>query len=157
MNTYVTGPSNPTQAVIVIYDIFGMYPQTIRGADILASSISEKSGHPTKVFMPDWFDEPADITQYPPDTDEKMKYIMGFFNGPASPSVIVPKVPGLVDAMEAENSGIKSWGIVGHCWGGKVCFFLIGFFSPWLILFPFPWLEFLLYHWLLSFAIRTLH
>jgi hypothetical protein len=128
MDTYTTGPSNPTQAILLIYDIFGNYPQTIRGADILASSVTEKTGHPTKVFMPDWFDEPADINMYPPDTDEKMKYIIGFFEGPASPAVVVPKIPGLLDAMEKENSGIASWGIMGHCWGGKVYLPLFIFF-----------------------------
>jgi dienelactone hydrolase len=125
MNTYTTGASNPTQAILLIYDIFGMYPQTIRGADILASSITEKTGQPTKVFMPDWFEEPADISMYPPDTDEKMKYILGFFDGPASPGVIVPKISGLMDAMEAGDAGIKAWGIMGHCWGGKVIFTLL--------------------------------
>jgi dienelactone hydrolase len=122
LHTYVTGAANPTQAILLIYDIFGMYPQTIRGADILAASIAEKSGQPTKVFVPDWFDEPADINMYPPDTDEKMKYILDFFGGPASADVVVPKIDGLLKEMEGENKGIKSWGIMGHCWGGKVRF-----------------------------------
>lgn len=43
----------------MIYDIFGYFPQTIQGADILAYSDKE---HAYQVFMPDFFDgEPADI------------------------------------------------------------------------------------------------
>jgi hypothetical protein len=48
----VTGPSDATRAIVVIYDIFGYFEQTLQGADILAHSDSE---HKYKVFMPDWF------------------------------------------------------------------------------------------------------
>jgi hypothetical protein len=92
-----------------------MYPQTIRGADILASSVTEYSGKPTKVFMPDWFKEPADITQYPPDTPEKVEYIMNFFHNSASPKTTIPQIPGLMKSMMEKNPTIKSWGIMGHC------------------------------------------
>ena len=65
----VTGPSNASQAILAVYDIFGFFPQTIQGADILAHSDKE---HPYQVFVPDFFDgEPADISWYPPDTKEK--------------------------------------------------------------------------------------
>lgn len=49
--TYVTGPSDATKAIIVIYDIFGYFDQTLQGADILAYSDKQKY----KVYMPDWF------------------------------------------------------------------------------------------------------
>lgn len=97
-----------------------MYPQTIRGADILASQITEISGKATKVFMPDWFKDPADITQYPPDTPEKLAYINSFFAKNASPNAIIPQIPGLMNAMKEKNPEIESWGILGHCWGGKI-------------------------------------
>jgi hypothetical protein len=115
-----TGSSKAKNAILLIYDIFGMYPQTIQGADILASSITEISGVPTKVFMPDWFKEPADITQYPPDTPEKLAYIHGYFAVQASPDAIIPQIPGLMKAMMEKNPTIESWGVIGHCWGGKV-------------------------------------
>lgn len=53
----------------VIYDIFGFFPQTLQGADILAHGDKE---HHYQVFIPDFFDgKPADISWYPPDTKEK--------------------------------------------------------------------------------------
>jgi dienelactone hydrolase len=120
MKTYESGSDSPILAILYIYDIFGLYPQTLRGADILAKSIAEKTGNATKVFMPDWFSEPADISMYPPNTPEKMKYILDFFAVQAAPNAIIPQIDGLMKAMVAKNPTIKSWGIVGYCWGGKV-------------------------------------
>jgi dienelactone hydrolase len=52
----VTGAATAEKAILVIYDIFGFFPQTIQGADILAAS----GGY--QVFMPDFFEgQPADI------------------------------------------------------------------------------------------------
>jgi hypothetical protein len=43
----------------MIYDIFGYFPQTIQGADILACSDKDNE---YQVFMPDFFEgESADI------------------------------------------------------------------------------------------------
>ena len=54
----VTGPSDADKAIVVIYDIFGYFPQTLQGADILATSDKQKY----RVFIPDWFKgTPADI------------------------------------------------------------------------------------------------
>ena len=61
MLTYVdvTGSESAKQAILVIYDIFGFFPQTIQGADILSTS---DEAHQYQVFMPDFFQgEPADI------------------------------------------------------------------------------------------------
>ncbi|KAI7384791.1 hypothetical protein KC332_g15827 [Hortaea werneckii] len=69
MKTYATGPKNAKSALLVIYDIFGFFPQTLQGADILAHGDKE---HQYQVFMPDFFDgNPADISWYPPDNEEK--------------------------------------------------------------------------------------
>jgi dienelactone hydrolase len=125
--TYETGSEYPTHAVLYIYDIFGLYPQTLRGADILATSIAKKTGSPTKVFMPDWFTEPADISMYPPDTPEKMEYIQNFFSVNAAPNAIIPQIDGLMKSMTEKNPTIKSWVIVGFCWGGKVLIYLFYF------------------------------
>ena len=55
----VTGPASAKTAILVIYDIFGFFPQTLQGADILANS---DKNHTYQVFMPDFFEgEPADI------------------------------------------------------------------------------------------------
>jgi hypothetical protein len=54
----VTGPAEATKGIVVIYDIFGYFDQTLQGADILATSHHQKY----KVFIPDWFKgEPCPI------------------------------------------------------------------------------------------------
>jgi hypothetical protein len=47
----VTGPDDATKGIVVIYDIFGYFDQTIQGADILATSSDQKY----KVVIPDWY------------------------------------------------------------------------------------------------------
>ena len=48
----MTGPKDADKAIVVIYDIFGYFDQTLQGADILATC-DEK--HKYKVYIPDWF------------------------------------------------------------------------------------------------------
>ncbi|KAI0011360.1 hypothetical protein F4779DRAFT_573389 [Xylariaceae sp. FL0662B] len=115
--SYVTGPKDATKGIIAIYDIFGYYPQTIQGADIL--STSDKS-QKYKVFIPDWFKgAPADLSWFPPDTEEKQKNLGAFFQKHPPPSV-AEKVPDYVKAVSDRHPEIKSWAIIGYCWGGKV-------------------------------------
>ncbi len=49
MKTYVTGSKDAKSAILVVYDIFGFFPQTYQGADILAYGDKEKQ---YQVFMP---------------------------------------------------------------------------------------------------------
>ncbi|KAI1130035.1 alpha/beta-hydrolase [Nemania abortiva] len=114
--TYVTGPSGTTKGLVTIYDIFGYYPQTLQGADIIASSGAAKY----KVFIPDWFKgDPADLEWFPPNTEEKQKKLGGFFQKYPPPSV-AGEVPGYVKALSEKYPEIKEWAILGFCWGGKV-------------------------------------
>ena len=55
MKTYATGPKDAKSALLVVYDIFGFFPQTLQGADILAHSDKE---HQYQVFMPGKFEVP---------------------------------------------------------------------------------------------------
>ena len=104
------------KALLVIYDIFGFFPQTIQGADILATSDKD---HKYQVFMPDFFEgEPCDISWYPPDTEEKKARLYAWF-GPRTPPTGVVKIPKIIADIE-EKYGKKTWGGVGFCWGGKV-------------------------------------
>ncbi|UZP37756.1 hypothetical protein NXS19_005572 [Fusarium pseudograminearum] len=75
--TYVTGPVDAKKAIVVIYDIFGYFEQTLQGADILAFSDAHQK---YKVFIPDWFKGgPCPIEIYPPDNDDKKKQLGEFF------------------------------------------------------------------------------
>lgn len=113
-----TGPADAKHAILIIYDIFGFFPQTLQGADILATSDKERS---YQVFIPDFFEgKPADISWYPPDNEEKGKKLGEFFAGPAAPAKTVARIPKVVDDINSKVSGIQSWGILGFCWGGKV-------------------------------------
>jgi len=120
--TDVTGPSTATKALVVIYDIFGFFPQTLQGADILATSNKEQK---YQVFMPDFFEgTPADIAWYPPNTEEKKASLYAWF-GPRGPSIAVSALPGVIRDVECVY-GKKTWGAVGFCWGGKVVSLITG-------------------------------
>ncbi|KAK5045573.1 hypothetical protein LTR84_009191 [Exophiala bonariae] len=113
-----TGPSSASQGILVIYDIFGFFPQTRQGADILAHSDKE---HQYQIFMPDFFDgKPADISWYPPDTEEKGKKLGEFFQTAAAPPKTIERVKKVMNELQSKNPNVKSWGVLGYCWGGKI-------------------------------------
>jgi len=118
MKTYATGDKKAAHGILVVYDIFGFFPQTLQGADILAAGDHER---PYRVFMPDLFDgHPADISWYPPDTKEKGEKLGKFFAGPAAPPKTLERIPKVLEALGKEYPEIKAWGILGYCWGGKI-------------------------------------
>merc|ERR1712093_535586 len=97
LKTYVTGSSNASKGLLYIYDIFGYFPQSIQGADILATSDKDNQ---YQVFIPDWFEgKPADISWYPPDNDEKGKALGNFFQTTGAPPATASKVPTIVEAL----------------------------------------------------------
>ncbi|KIW86565.1 hypothetical protein Z517_01963 [Fonsecaea pedrosoi CBS 271.37] len=118
MKTYATGPSSATQGVVIVFDIFGFFPQTLQGADLIAYADKD---HQYQVYMPDFFDgEPADISWYPPDTEEKGKKLGEFFQTAAAPPKTVARLNKVMEELQAKNPGVKSWGVLGYCWGGKI-------------------------------------
>ncbi|KAF9738227.1 hypothetical protein PMIN03_001970 [Paraphaeosphaeria minitans] len=117
MKTYATGPKDAKQGILFIFDIFGFFPQTIQGADILAHTDKD---HPYQVFMPDVFDgKPADISWYPPDNDEKGAKLGEFFKTAAAPPKTLERIPKIIDEL-TKSKGIEEWGLVGFCWAGKI-------------------------------------
>lgn len=77
----MTGPANAEKAILSVYDIFGFFPQTIQGADILAESDVERK---YQVYVPDFFEgNPAKIEWYPPTDDEKKAKLGKWFEGSA--------------------------------------------------------------------------
>jgi len=117
MKTYATGSSGAKSGILVVYDIFGFFPQTLQGADILAYGDKEKQ---YQVFMPDFFEgSPADISWYPPDTEEKGKKLGAFFQNEAAPPKTLGRIPKVLEEIQSQR-GISEWAIVGYCWGGKI-------------------------------------
>ncbi|KAI1402237.1 alpha/beta-hydrolase [Hypoxylon fuscum] len=122
--TYVTGPADSDKAILSVYDIFGFFPQTIQGADILANGDAERK---YQVYIPDLFEgNPARIEWYPPTDDEKKAKLGQWFEEVAVWPKHIPKVIGFLKAAEKNNPNIKSWGIIGYCWGGKMASILAG-------------------------------
>ena len=107
----MTGPSNAIKVIIFVYDIFGYFPQTIQGADILSTSHDHEK---YLVFMPDFFEgTPANISWYPPTDETKQKSLGEWFQSKGSPHEGAKKIPGILKNIEQEYSGIKSFGIIG--------------------------------------------
>ncbi|TFK36788.1 dienelactone hydrolase [Crucibulum laeve] len=111
---YVTGSGSDKHALVCVFDIFGYFPQTQQGADILASTLN------TTVYMPDFFEPnpPFPYSKYPPQTDQDKKDIQEFFGGTAKPSFAVEKL--LAFGNNLKKQGITKVGVYGFCWGGKV-------------------------------------
>lgn len=99
----------------MIYDIFGFYPQTLQGADLLAA----QTGAVT--FVPDVLEnEYALHAWFPPDNEEKRNNITNFFKEAAAPPLILPKVNAWLAEAKAKYPSVEKWAIFGLCWGGKV-------------------------------------
>ncbi|KAJ7042616.1 hypothetical protein C8F04DRAFT_1076534 [Mycena alexandri] len=110
---YVTGEPSEN-AIVCVYDIFGYFPQTQQGADIISSSLK------TRVYMPDFFEPhgPFPNEDYPPTTDEAKKALQDFFGGTANPPAAIKKLTTF--GQHLKSGGAKRVGVYGFCWGGKV-------------------------------------
>jgi dienelactone hydrolase len=127
-STDVTGPSDATEALLLIYDIFGFQDQILQGADILAHSDKE---HRYQVYMPDFFDgDYINRSDYPPQTQEQKSKVGAWFGDKANPEKAQKRIPQCLKAAEESNSSIKTWGALGFCWGGKMVSLASGPGSP---------------------------
>ncbi len=71
-----TGPAGAKRGIFVIYDVFGLYIQSLKGCDILAYDYDEQpdnAGH-FQVFMPDFFgDHPQKMENFPPQNSDAIQ------------------------------------------------------------------------------------
>lgn len=82
---------------------------------------SLKKQHTDATEPPDFFEgSPANISWYPPDTEEKGAKLGEFFSNQAAPPKTVSRIPKVLDELQAAHPSITQWGIVGYCWGGKI-------------------------------------
>ena len=118
-----TGSPTAKRGIFMCYDVFGLYIQSLRGADILASDYSpvpDNAGD-FRIFMPDfWGDHPQDLANFPPKTPKQTKAIVDFMNGPADPDKTLPLIMPMLEEMKKRNPAIETWAIMGFCWGGKI-------------------------------------
>ncbi|KAL4936084.1 hypothetical protein BDV06DRAFT_216945 [Aspergillus oleicola] len=115
LNIGVTGNRSSKRGVVLIYDIFGLYPQTKEGAALISRELD------CLVIIPDFFHgDAANMDWIGMDTDEKRSSMMAFFHTKANP---VKNLAVLSDVME-DTKGlypqVESWGILGLCWGSKL-------------------------------------
>lgn len=60
VETDATGSKDAKLGILVVYDIFGFFNQTLQGADILAYTDKDRQ---YQVFMPDFLEgNPADVS-----------------------------------------------------------------------------------------------
>ncbi|PVF95600.1 hypothetical protein CPB86DRAFT_863715 [Serendipita vermifera] len=112
-DVYAVGDQSSTTAVIAIFDIFGYYPQTQQGADILAGALG------ARVLMPDvFFGNPFPLDKFPPKSDEAKKELGAFFSGIANPTTTLPGIINLAKLLR--DDGVTKLYIYGLCWGGKI-------------------------------------
>lgn len=102
--------------MVLVYDVFGLAPQTLQGADRLSASLD------ALVLVPDFLKgatfDPANI---PPDTDEKKAAVAAFIEGPANMARGVANLLQVRKEAGARWAQIDDgkWGVFGLCWGGK--------------------------------------
>ena len=58
--------------------------------------------------------------RFPPQTKEHGEALGNFFATTGAPPKTAGRIPGLVKEIEKLYPNIKTWGIIGFCWGGKV-------------------------------------
>ncbi|KAI1097549.1 alpha/beta-hydrolase [Jackrogersella minutella] len=122
LKTYVIGPQSPQSAIIDIYDVFGLAPQTLQGADRLSASLN------ALVIVPDFFNGVYVQPEWlPVDTDEKKAAFAKF----QSEQAAIPKnLEELIEVRKAAGERWPStgdrWGVLGLCWGGKLAVLVCG-------------------------------
>lgn len=98
-----------------------MASQTLQGADRMASAVN------ARVIVPDFFDgHPLDMSLYPPDTEEKMKAAKAWREKHGDTDEGLSALLRVRKALDDKYPTIKSWGIYGLCWGGKVAIMASG-------------------------------
>ncbi|KAI5861511.1 alpha/beta-hydrolase [Durotheca rogersii] len=119
---YVIGPPSATRAIIDLYDVFGLSPQTLQGADRLSAALD------ALVIVPDFFAGVyAQHEWLPPDTDEKKEAFARFRAEQAALPKNVEKLLAVRRAAaERWPSTTDRWGAFGLCWGGKVAVLVSG-------------------------------
>jgi dienelactone hydrolase len=109
------GPTPATAGIIFIYDVFGFLPQTLRGADRLAASLS------CLVLVPDILNgQYAEEKWLAPTASRAEQDAAAKYRAALAVPTFVSRV--MAVARDAKNKfpHVARWGAFGLCWGGKV-------------------------------------
>jgi dienelactone hydrolase len=98
-------------------DIFGFFPQTLQGCDMLATGGTT----PHRVFLPDFFDgQPCPIELYPPTPATKDK-LSAWFGAHGDAVAGSERLAALLPHVKRfAGEGVAKWAALGYCWGGRV-------------------------------------
>lgn len=111
----MTGSQTSTKAIVDVFDIFGLVPQTLQGADLLATALD------ALVLVPDFFKgEPAQGVWFAggEENDKKKDAFMAKHLGSFDKGV--QELLAVVEDGKKKWPSAESWGANGLCWGGKV-------------------------------------
>ncbi|KAH8774106.1 dienelactone hydrolase [Hyaloscypha sp. PMI_1271] len=115
LKTYVTGNLSSKKALVDVYDIFGPAPQTLQGADALATALD------ILVVVPDFFKGSPMLGEWFTSPTEESEQLKTAFFGKAFDFPQATKdLLEFTAAAKSKWSQVSSWGAFGLCWGGKV-------------------------------------
>ena len=117
----VTGPTNAKVGLVTIFDVFGLVPQTLQGADVLAEALN------AVVLVPDFFHgDSAQWSWFDKENAQivNQKALMDFIATTASFEKNIPALLNVVAEAKSLYPTVEKWGSYGLCWGGKVSSFI---------------------------------
>ena len=108
---YITGSSTAKKAIFFMYDVFGYTPQTLQGADILAT----KGLEPYLVIIPDLLDgKPAQPAWFmDPEAEENKAPMAKFMARLQDGEGHVKRVLDLAGAAREKYPSAEKWGAIG--------------------------------------------
>ncbi|KAH8591331.1 hypothetical protein B0O99DRAFT_272875 [Bisporella sp. PMI_857] len=114
LKVYSTGSETSTKAIVDIYDVFGPAPQTLQGADLLASALG------ALVLVPDFFKgEPIKTEWFQPGPEnERLK--TAFMEKVGKYDEFGAVLRSVIEDGKGRFPGVEGWAALGLCWGGKV-------------------------------------
>lgn len=120
---YTIGHDDCKKAIVGIFDVFGYWPSTQQGADILAAMTD------TRVILPDFFaGNPLPQEVVPWDTPEKKATVDQFVANQGSPVKCRDTLLTVANALQ--ESGVTTLGLYGLCWGSKGAIMACGKGTP---------------------------
>ena len=125
IHTDVVGPTDAKLGIIDVFDVFGMVPQTLQGADLLSASLD------AIVLVPDFFHgETAKAEWLGRDTPETKAAWSDFLTCVASFEKNAPVLLQIAEEAKAKYASAARWGAYGLCWGGKILALISGAGTP---------------------------